>query len=157
MAPEQAAGRLDLIGPHTDVYGLGAILYEILTGDPPNDLEHLKGPGLGQELEPLPPSSRLWSQLPPELCRITRKALAPRREDRYANVAAFAGDLTQFLKGGGWFETLQYRAGESVVTEGEPGDTGRGDEAAGRSQSVRLRLVVDRGPHGAAADRGPAG
>ena len=123
MAPEQMQGRVAEIDERTDVFGLGGILYEILTGDPPNDLENLKGPGLGHELGPLPASSRLWSQLPPELCRIAQKALAPRRDDRYQNVAAFAEDLNQFLQGGGWFETRSYRAGESVVTEGEPGDT----------------------------------
>ncbi|HEY3494836.1 MAG TPA: serine/threonine-protein kinase [Polyangiaceae bacterium] len=123
MAPEQIQGRVAEIDERTDVFGLGGILYEILTGDPPNDLEDLKGPGLGHELAPLPAKSQLWPQLPPELCRIALKALSPRRDDRYESVAAFASDLTQFLRGGGWFETRKYRAGESVVTEGEPGDT----------------------------------
>jgi eukaryotic-like serine/threonine-protein kinase len=123
MSPEQVLGRVAEIDERTDVFGLGGILYEILTGQPPNDWEHLKGPGLNHPLAPLPTSSALWPQLPPELCRIALKALAPRREDRYESVAAFAADLTQFLKGGGWFETRRFAAGESVVVEGELGDT----------------------------------
>jgi serine/threonine-protein kinase len=123
MSPEQVQGRIKEIDERTDVFGLGGILYEILTGEPPNDWENLRGPGLNHPLAPLPSSNRLWPQLPPELCRIALKALAPQREDRYESVAAFAADLTQFLKGGGWFETRRFKAGESVVVEGEPGET----------------------------------
>jgi len=123
MSPEQVQGRVAEIDERTDVFGLGGILYEILTGEPPNDWENLKGPGLSSAPAPLPTSNKLWPQLPPELCRIALKALAPRRDERYESVAALAADLTQFLKGGGWFETRRYLAGENVVVEGERGDT----------------------------------
>jgi serine/threonine protein kinase len=122
MSPEQVQGRGDEIDERTDVFGLGGILHEVLTGKPPNDWEHLRGPGLGHPVA-LPNSSALWPQLPPELCRIAAKALAPKRSERYASVEAFGTDLTQFLQGGGWFETRRFRPGEVVVTEGEPGDT----------------------------------
>jgi serine/threonine-protein kinase len=123
MAPEQVSARTEAIDERTDVFGLGGILHEILTGKPPNDWQKLAGPGLNHALPPFPQKSDIWPQLPPELCRITLKALSPLSEDRYPTVAALRADLEQFLRGGGWFETRGYEAGESIVTEGDPGDT----------------------------------
>jgi serine/threonine-protein kinase len=122
MAPEQLGAHVDEIDQRTDVFGLGGTLFEILTGKPPNDWQRLLGPALNREPVVLPATSELWQQLPPELCRITLKALAPRSEDRYQCVEDLRADLDQFLQGGGWFETREYRQGESIVTEGEPGD-----------------------------------
>ena len=122
MAPEQLGARIHEIDARTDVFGLGGILFEILTGRAPNDWQRLLGPALNKEPVTIPETSELWPQLPPELCRITLKALAPRSEDRYASVDALRVDLEQFLEGGGWFETREYPEGASIVTEGEPGD-----------------------------------
>jgi serine/threonine-protein kinase len=122
MAPEQLAAQIEEIDERTDVFGLGGILFEILTGKPPNDWQRLLGPALNKEPVKMPASSELWPQLPPELCRIALKALAPRRDDRYQTIDALRIDLEQFLEGGGWFETCEFREGESIVTEGEPGD-----------------------------------
>jgi serine/threonine-protein kinase len=123
MAPEQVFGLIDEIDERTDVFGVGGVLCEILLGEPPNNQRTLVGSGTpGRHWRP-PSESPLWSQLPPELCRIASKALAPKREDRYPSIAALRTDLEQFLEGGGWFETRVYRAGDEIVSEGEPGDT----------------------------------
>jgi eukaryotic-like serine/threonine-protein kinase len=123
MAPEQVFGLLDEIDERTDVFGVGGVLCEILLGEPPNNQRTLVGSGTpGRHWRP-PSESALWSQLPPELCRIASKALAPKREDRYPSIAALRTDLEQFLEGGGWFETRLYRPGDAIVTEGDPGDT----------------------------------
>jgi eukaryotic-like serine/threonine-protein kinase len=122
MAPEQLHRRNDEIDERTDVFGLGGILYEILTGDPPNDWELLRGPALNNEPAQIASRSPLWSQLPPELRRIALKALSPNRGDRYPSIDALRGDLEQFLQGGGWFETRVFRRGDAIVTEGDPGD-----------------------------------
>jgi serine/threonine-protein kinase len=97
MAPEQAAGRLDLIGPLTDVYGLGAILYEILTGQPPftgsDTPEVLRRV---REEEPIPPR-RLCPDTPPALEALCLRALAKRPEDRWTEAGELAQQVQQWL------------------------------------------------------------
>src|SRR5262249_30426833 len=103
MAPEQAAGQLDLIDRRTDVYGLGAMLYEILTGQPPflgaNTLEVLRKV---REEEPTPPRS-VWSDVPPALEAVCLRALAKRPADRPAG----ADNLAQEVQGWQEFERRQ--------------------------------------------------
>ena len=90
MAPEQATGRLDLISRRTDVYGLGAILYEILTGRPPftgsDTCEVLRKV---REEEPVPPR-QLCPDAPPELEALCLRALAKQPEDRCVDAAEVA-------------------------------------------------------------------
>ncbi len=97
MAPEQAAGQADRIGRHTDVYGLGALLYQVLTGQPP-----FAGDGAGEVLrrvrdeEPARPR-RHNRAVPAALEAVCLCALAKRPEDRYPSVAELARDVQRWL------------------------------------------------------------
>jgi eukaryotic-like serine/threonine-protein kinase len=122
MAPEQLLGNADDVDARTDVFLLGGLLFEILTGAAPNEGKAVLAAARWDGTRNFAPR-QLWQRLPPELCRIAAKALAREPEARYQTVAAFRDELEKFLKGGGWFETLTAKAGEAIVNEGEPGST----------------------------------
>ncbi len=108
MAPEQAKGWDKDIGPAADIYSLGAILYEVLTGRPPvkgsTPVETVR---LVQEEEPVPPS-RLRPKLPFDLETICLKCINRDPRKRYADALILAEDLDRYL------------AGESILAPNAP-------------------------------------
>jgi serine/threonine protein kinase len=97
MNPEQAAGRLDRLGPAADVYGLGATLYCLLTGKAP-----FAGDDVGTVLQKVqrgdfPPPRRANASVPPALEAVCLKAMALRPEDRYPSAQALADEVEHWL------------------------------------------------------------
>lgn len=99
MAPEQADGRTNEVGPATDVHGLGIILYEVLTGRTP-----FTGTSVAAVLDQIrtqnpPPLHRLRPDVAAELAVICHKCLQKEPAQRYASAGELAADLRAWLRG----------------------------------------------------------
>jgi WD40 repeat protein len=99
MAPEQAEGKRAEIGPAADVYALGAILYELLTGHPPFQAETPLETVLQVISEEVMPPRQLCADVPRDLQAVCMKCLAKAPRQRYASAKLLAADLRRFVEG----------------------------------------------------------
>jgi serine/threonine protein kinase len=123
MAPEMAGARADQLGVRTDVYLLGAILHEIVTGQPPHACSSLMAT-LQHAFDAPPPD--YGPEVPAELARICRRALAREPDDRFGDVAELRRALVDFRR---------HRASASLSTE-----------AARRLEALRSAAALSSGP-----------
>jgi class 3 adenylate cyclase len=171
MSPEQVRGSSDEIGPLSDLYSLGIILYELLTGRVP--YEGSVGTVLAKIVAPEPPPTptKHRPDLDPRLEAICLKAVAKKAEDRFADMREFADALATFLREKdtatltvprrGGDPALESRLAADVLTQLRTWGAGMGlRKLRGRLQQARdgrrrelLQLVLDwmNGEEGAAA------
>ncbi len=110
MAPEQVEARHDEIGPATDIYAMGVILYQLVTGQRPFQGSVMSI--FGQILSNVPdPPSKWRRDLPPELDSICLKALAKSPSERHASAAEFAEELSYLVNpAGSDLKTISYHS-----------------------------------------------
>ncbi len=96
MSPEQAAGEGNRLTPATDVYGIGATMYHVLTGQRPFDRDDLPQVLRGLQNKDVSHSRNRASEFPPALIAICLKAMSQNPQDRYASARAMADDLERW-------------------------------------------------------------
>ncbi|MBI3468873.1 MAG: serine/threonine protein kinase, partial [Planctomycetes bacterium] len=136
MAPEQATGELDRIGPWTDIYSLGVVLYQMLTGRVPFQGPPLKILSQITHDSPPPPSS-VRTDLDPALEAIVLKAMARRPEDRYQSAKQLGEALNSWLAAQATFAARTPSAVRSTGPETELLPEGAALENVGWAESAR--------------------
>ena len=125
MAPEQLQGMHGALDERTDVFALGATLYQILTGTPPLTSEIVRAIWMRRPPGAIAPPEKVVSAslIPPELSRIAMRALSYEPADRHASVADLKRDIESFQRGSWHLPRAAFAAGSVIVREGEPGNT----------------------------------
>jgi eukaryotic-like serine/threonine-protein kinase len=124
MAPEQAWGDSSRLGPRTDVFALGALLYFVLTGTSPHqptssrEAWELARTGVVRPPHEVAPGV----PIPPRLAQIAMTALAHDLEDRHESADAFKAEIERCLRSGYWFATKSFAPGTAIVQENDEGD-----------------------------------
>ena len=120
MPPEQAAGRIEDMGPHSDVYALGAMLYHLLSGHMPYVAPEMRihNYAVWHRVQEGPPAPLLdeAKDAPSELVAICEKAMARETGERYRNTTELAQDLSAYVEGrvvrahavGAWTEARKW-------------------------------------------------
>jgi tRNA A-37 threonylcarbamoyl transferase component Bud32 len=142
MAPEQAQSDIERIGPRTDVFAVGALLYEIVTGEAPYRADIIWAlllKAAASESEPFEDSVR-GATLAPMLGTIIRRAMQRDPDERYPTIIALRADLVRFMRGEADFPRTHFAAGSTIVSEGEQG------EAAFRILEGECDVFRGRGP-----------
>jgi formylglycine-generating enzyme required for sulfatase activity/tRNA A-37 threonylcarbamoyl transferase component Bud32 len=147
MAPEQAWGEIGAIDARTDVFGLGAILYEILTGSPPYNQASVDAAlGSARRGAVVPPRERAPDRaIPPALEAACRKALAAPKEERFQSARELHAALQGFIEG---IHDAERRAAEArrlrALAEAQRGELERAEaaEAELRRRREELRAAI---------------
>ena len=141
MSPEQAGGRIEDLGPASDIYGLGATLFAVLTGRPPVEGENVVEVLSRVRSGAIDLPRSLVPDVPRPLEAICLKALALRPEDRYPQAKALADDVERWLADepvSAYARALDRPPSPLGTTQPDPGRDGR-DGRAGRPGRARHR------------------
>jgi len=122
MSPEQTIARRSELGPESDIFSLGVIFYQMLTGRLPfreTDVEEV----MREVRESVPPEPRMIDRgIHRRLSDIVMRMLEKQEWDRYPNMEAVLSDLDAFRSTAAEFPVLEFGAGEVVFSEGDDGD-----------------------------------
>jgi serine/threonine-protein kinase len=125
MAPEQARGNPADMNERSDVFGLGAVLYEIVSGKTPygmaNDPEEILARARRDEVIPIDRAA-IGMGVPKRLRDIVATATAPLPDDRYASVVDLQRDVTSFVRGGLHLPRRVFAPGSIIIREGDGAD-----------------------------------
>jgi serine/threonine-protein kinase len=124
MSPEQAEGNRVLLDARSDVFSVGAVLYDILCGRPPfRGASYDETLHLARAASYVPPSELAGEgRIAPELERIVMKAMSRHRSERYPDTGAIKADLLRFMRGGAEFPQTTFPAGTVIIREGDAGN-----------------------------------
>ncbi len=126
MAPEQARGNPEEMDERTDVFGLGAILYQIVSGQVPygrtNDAREIMTRARAGQTVPIGEAMR-QRPLAKRMREIVTRAIAAEPSLRYPSVAELADDVRRFLRGGLHLPSRTFAPGETILREGEEGSS----------------------------------
>ncbi len=126
LSPEQATANPDEIDKSSDIFLLGATLYHIFTHRVPYAGSKLKEVILRAQIGDYPPPEEFMAdnnQLSVQLCNIMKKAMSPRKEDRYSSAEALIADLDNLLRGKMECGSAIYEPGDKLLEEDDVGTT----------------------------------